>query len=149
MVQQLEQAAQSKTEFLLERQKQKIMIGSQAGESKPITTSEKTKTGGLDQIIVPNNPVHEIVGLEQMRARLEEWLPALDRVKEQGFHVVALDRRRQPYRPALEMRRNEFILLDGDPTTLEAGFLQPIRYHLTLWAYQVVRCDKGQSTIWN
>lgn len=119
-------------------------------DSSPVQSTEKKQSSNLSEILTPSDLAKEIAGLKQMLARLEAWLPALNQVKDQGFHVVVLDRRRQSYRPALEAHRNETILLDhGQPSGLKAGFLQPTRYHLTLWAYLVVRSDTGQSVIWN
>lgn len=104
---------------------------------------QKSLTERFGSAITPDRPTEEIAGLRLMATRLHVLISALKEVKDQGFHVVVLDRRRQPDRPALESRRYE--LADGQA----AGALQPLKYHLTLWAYMIVRSDKGQSTIWN
>lgn len=146
---QLEQAVQCKIERLLERQKLLRTNGRQVGQSKSVTSLEAAGDSSLSRLITPDYPVYEIAGLKQMQSRLAVWLPALDGVKDQGFCSTVLDRRRQPCYPALEMRRNEPVLIGGDPNALEAGFLLPVRYHLTLWAYLVGRSERGQSPIWN
>ena len=146
---QLEQAVEYKIERLLERQKSLSTNGGQVGQLEPVTPLEEAGTGNLGRLITPGYPVYEITGLKQMQTRLGVWLPALDGAKDQGFHSAILDRRRQPYRPALEMRRNDSVLVDGEPSALKAGFLLPVQYHLTLWAYLVSRSESGQSPIWN
>lgn len=103
----------------------------------------------LEKIFTPNRLVTEKSGVQKMLARLEWLVPAMEQVKEQGFHVVVSDRRRQPERPNLEARRNQPIHFKGQPTAIPAGFLYPQKYHLTLWAYLIVRSDAGQSPIWN
>ena len=110
---------------------------------------EQTAADRLQAVLSPNKPVEEIAGLRKMLARLQLLISTLERVKDQGFHVVARNRRRQPKRPALEARREELILQDGQPTALAAGFLQPPSYHSTLWSYVVVRGSAGQSAVWN
>jgi hypothetical protein len=108
-----------------------------------------TLAGQLKEALAPNHPVSEMGGSVRMLFRLQVWLAALKRVKNEGFHVIVYDRYRRPDRPALEARRNEPILQNGPLTALLAGFLQPPRYHLTLWAYLVVRSGSSQSRIWN
>jgi hypothetical protein len=103
----------------------------------------------LEEILTPNRLVTEKRGVQKMLARLERLIPAMEQVKDQGFHVVVYDRRRQPERPNLEARRNQPIHFEDQPTVIPAGFLYPPKYHLTLWTYLVVRSDAGQSTIWN
>jgi hypothetical protein len=103
----------------------------------------------LEKILTPNWQVTEKKGVQKMQARLERLVPALEQVKDRGFHVVVNDRRRQPARPNLEARRNQPIHFEGQPIAIPAGFLYPPKYHLTLWAYLVVRSDAGQSSIWN
>lgn len=112
-------------------------------------TSPDNTADRLAEILAPDQPTAEIAGLRTMAARLQRLISALEAVKDQGFHVVVFDRRRQPARPAVEARRNEPIHRDGEPTALPAGFLQPLTYHATLWSYVVARSDRGQSTIWN
>lgn len=103
----------------------------------------------LEKILTPNLLMTEKGGIQKMLARLERLVPALEHVKEQGFHVVVSDRRRQPQHPNLESRRTQSIHFKGQPTAIPAGFLYPPKHHLTLWAYLVVRSDAGQSSIWN
>jgi hypothetical protein len=110
---------------------------------------EQTAVDGLARILSPDHPIQEIAGARKMVARLRKLVTALGRVKDVGFHVTVRDRRRQPRHPALEARRNEPIMIDGKSGQIQAGFFQPPDFHLTLWAYLVVRSDGGQSTIWN
>ncbi|MBE7553353.1 MAG: hypothetical protein HS126_19960 [Anaerolineales bacterium] len=112
-------------------------------------SAEPTTASRLKEAFAPNHPVSEMAGSVRMLWRLQLWLAALKRVKKQGFHVIVYDRFRRPDRPTLEARRNEPILQNGQLTVLPAGFLQPPRYHLTLWAYLVVRSGHSQSRIWN
>lgn len=112
-------------------------------------SAKSTLTSRLKEISSLHDPAAKIPGLLEMLDRLQVWLAALEKVKARGFHVVVCDRYRQPDRPAVEARRNEPIWCDGQPTTLPAGFLQPAKHHLTLWAYLVARSDQGQATIWN
>lgn len=149
----LEKATVKKLICLLEREKQLVEARHNTNtlqvESAPVDSGQAQFKNKLEQFLIPQNSFHEIAGLKKMLTRLEQWLPALNQVKEQGFHVIALDRRRQPYRPALEARRYDPILLDGTASALQAGYLQPIRHHQTLWAYLIVRSDTGQSVLWN
>ncbi len=112
-------------------------------------TSPESVPERLAGTLTPNQPTAEIAGLRTMAARLQTLISALEVVKDQGFHVVVYNRRRQPIRPAVEARRNDPIVRDGEPTALPAGFLQPLTYHATLWVYLIARSDRGQSTIWN
>jgi hypothetical protein len=103
----------------------------------------------LELIVSPHNPFEEIPGLKKMLTELRGLTYALKAVKDQGFGVIVIDRQPHPNHPALEARRHDPIILNGKPSQLTAGFLQPVSYHATLWTYQVVRSDAGQSTIWN
>lgn len=103
----------------------------------------------LETLLASPTSGHEIAGLKTMLARLQALVSALAAVKDRGFHVVVQDRRRQPAHPALEARRDEPVQLDDRPTTWQAGLLFPPKYHLTLWAYQIGRSDRGQSAVWN
>ncbi len=114
-----------------------------------VKSAEETVANRLAETISPHQPADEISGLRKMVSRLQTLMSGLEKVKDHGIHVVIQDRRRQPARPALEARRNEPIFSDTQPKALPAGFLLPTRHHATLWAYVVVRSDKGQSTIWN
>jgi hypothetical protein len=133
-----ESIAAGETETLLEAVEQFL------AESKM-----ERPAGRLAEILSPDKPAGEINGLRNILTRLQNLIPALEMVKDQGFHVVVDDRQRQPDRPALEARRHEPILLDGKPSSLAAGFLQPAKSHLTLWNYLVVRSDHGQAMAWN
>jgi hypothetical protein len=150
----LEQETRQKLARLTEMEEQPLTESEIPGlledtEQILVESSERTVASRLESILSPNKPVEEITGLSKMLVRLRVWISALKKIKDQGMHVVVYDRRRQPYRPALKARRNEPILQDGKQSTLTAGFLLPAKYHLTLWAYLVVRSDDGQSTIWN
>ena len=112
-------------------------------------TPSETVTSRIENILSPNQPTAEVGGLRRMLARLQAWLPALESAKEQGFQVVVQDRQRQPARPALAARKNEVIWQETGRDDLKAGFLFPVKHHLTLWAYLVCRSDQGQSLIWN
>ncbi len=114
-----------------------------------IKPSPQTVAGRLEIVLSPNQPVKKIAGVSTMLARLQILILALNKVKDQGFRVVVRNKRRQPARPTLEARRNEPIRPEGQQSTLTAGFLLPAKYHLTLWAYLLVRSDNGQSTVWN
>lgn len=103
----------------------------------------------LETILSPAIPGHEMAGLKTMLARLHHLLPALAAVKDSGFHTVVQNRWRQPAHPALEGRRDEPVQQEGQPTKFRAGMLLPIKYHLTLWAYLIVRNDQGHSPVWN
>jgi len=109
----------------------------------------QTVDARLEAILSPQTPGHEIAGLKTMLARMQVFVPALAAVKDNGFHVVVQDKRRQPAHPALEARRGQPVQLDGEPATFPAGFLFPPKYHLTLWTYLIVRSDHGQSAVWN
>jgi hypothetical protein len=114
--------------------------------------SENSKMAVLDrleEILKPNQEGDEKVGLQKMLSRLEVSMAALVKVKDQGFHVVVVSRKRQPSRPALEAQRYKPIVHQGQPTDLAAGFLLPASYHLTLWTYVIARSDGGQATVWN
>jgi hypothetical protein len=111
--------------------------------------SSQTVLDRLEQILTPSRSFDETDGLKTMLDRLEETMAALAAVKDRGFRVAVLNRRRQPHRPALAARRNRPIMHNGQPTDLNAGFLLPDSYHLTLWAYQIKRNEQGQSAIWN
>jgi len=112
-------------------------------------SSSQTVLNRLEQILTPNRSSDEKAGLQTILDRLEGTMTALAAVKDRGFRVVVLNRRRQPQRPVLEAQRHRPIIHDGQPTGLNAGFLLPDSYHLTLWAYQIGRNDRGQSVIWN
>lgn len=132
--------SQAETEELVESVEQLL-----AQPFEPVSTGDR-----LEEMVAPNQVTDEIAGLRTMLGRLQVLIPALERVKESGFHVVVLDRRRQPAQPALETRRNELIQNNGGPTgDVPGGFLLPARYHLTLWNYLVARNDGGQSAVWN
>jgi hypothetical protein len=102
---------------------------------------DQTTRDRLAGLLSPNHPVTEITGAQSMLNRLHKLLPALAEVKDRGFRVVVRDRQRQAARPTLAASRRQPIL--------PAGFLAPVRYHLTLWDYLVVRGDSAQSTVWN
>lgn len=112
-------------------------------------SAQPTVVSPLKEALFRHDPQAKIPGLLEMLNQLQVWLTALEKIKHCGFHVIAYDRHRQLARPALEAQRNEPIWWNGQPTTLPAGFLQPAKHHLTLWAYLVARSDQGQSTIWN
>lgn len=109
----------------------------------------QTTATRLEALLRPSTAGQEAAGLKRMVARLQLLVPALAAVKDQGFQVVVAEKRRQPARPALEARRTEPVRLDEQPTAVPAGFLLPPQYHLTLWAYRIVRSDHGQSAVWN
>lgn len=120
------------------------------GESAPAAaTSDQQVADRLKQLLTPADPLQEMAGLVRQLARLLRLLHSLRAAKEQGFSVVVYERRCLPRRPALEVRRNEPILLAGRPTGLPAGFLLPPATHRTLWAYRLVRSERGQSAVWN
>ncbi len=112
-------------------------------------SGEQTVADRLADLLSPDVPGKEIVGLGKMLARLQRLMAGLDTVKERGFKVVVIDRRRQPVRPGLEARRDETPPIEGQFGELPAGFLCPPRYHHTLWAYLVRKSEGGQSVIWN
>lgn len=161
------QVLQQACEWLhfLERQARQKVAGLIALKEQPLTDhdidrlledigeflaeSAEPTTTRLKEALAPNHPVSEIAGSIRVLFRLQVWLAALKRVKNQGFRVIVCDRYRHPDRPALEARRNEPIWQDGQLTPLPAGFLQPPKYHLTLWAYLLVRSGSRQSRIWN
>ena len=111
--------------------------------------ASSTVVDRLESQLAPDRPAAQVAGLSLMVKRFLVWLPALEKVKNQGFRVVVFDRSRQPDRPALEARRHEAIGHDKQPDGLMAGFLLPRRYHLTLWAYLVGRSGVGQAAVWN
>ncbi|GIK38627.1 MAG: hypothetical protein BroJett011_24600 [Chloroflexota bacterium] len=150
----------------LERQTRQKVAGLMALKEQPLTehdidrlledigeflakSVEPTTASRLREALAPNHPVSEMAGSIKMLFRLQVWLAALKRVKKQGFHIIVYDRYRRPDRPTLEARRNEPVLQNGQVTALPAGFLQPPRYHLTQWAYLVIRSSRCQSRIWN
>ncbi|HMQ51024.1 MAG TPA: hypothetical protein PKD98_02930 [Anaerolineae bacterium] len=136
----LEQEAISESEAL------KLVAELEQALAQPVPPTTVTR---LETILSGPTPSHELAGLKTSLARLQGLMPALAAVKDQGFHVVAQDRRRQPAYPALEARRDELIQRDGQPTEFRAGLLLPPRYHLTLWAYLIVRSEQAQSPVWN
>jgi len=112
-------------------------------------SQEQTPANRLTCILSPNHAVQEIAGTAKMVTRLQKLVTAMDKVKDEGFHVTVRDKRRKPMRPALEAKRNEAVGENGQSDSLPAGFLMPTNYHLTLWTYLVARGDAGQSAIWN
>ncbi len=114
-----------------------------AGSSGPVAADR------LDVILSPGRPFDEVVGSGRMLARLRVLVKALAQVKDTGLHVVVTEGYRQPARPALTARHADPILWDGQPSGLTAGFLQPLKLHLTLWAYRLTHSSNGQSAVWN
>ena len=151
MLMELEQQTFQKLRRLLELEDQPISEAETAEliESVEQLLAEPGTGDRLEEMLSPNQATDEIAGLRKMLSRLQVLIPALEKVKESGFHVVVHDRRRQPARPALESRRNEALNNNGKAGDLPGGFLMPPAYHLTLWNYLVVRSDSGQSTVWN
>ena len=94
----------------------------------------QTVSDRLDSILSPAGPTQEIAGLGKMVSRLQSVMVALNKVKDRGFKVVVVDRRRQLKRPAAVAGPSSAALVE---------------YHLTLWTYRLVRSDQGQSAIWN
>lgn len=111
--------------------------------------SAQTLLSRLEEMLRPQRAGDQKVGLQKMVGRLEKLMAALTMVKERGFRSSVYDRRRQPAYPALNARRNEPIMRNGQPSGLTAGFLLPVQYHLTLWSYVIIRDDHGQSRVWN
>ena len=112
-------------------------------------SQEQMLANRLACILSPNHAVQEIAGTGKILVRLNKQLAALERVKDEGFHVIVHDKRRVLMRPALEARRNEPIATVEQSGAPSVGFLWPPKYHLTLWTYLVVRGAAGQSAIWN
>lgn len=147
----LEQQTFQKLRRLLDLEDQPISEAetSELIENLEQLLAEPSTADRLEETLSSEQATEEIAGLRQMLARLQVLIPALEKVKESGFHVIVRDRRRQPVRPALEARRNDVIDNKGKGDDLPAGFLLPAAYHLTLWNYLVVRSDGGQSAVWN
>jgi len=110
---------------------------------------EQTVADRLANLLTPDDPIREIAEVGKMLVRLRRLTPALDRVKDRGFKVVVINRRRQPQRPNLAARRQQSVPVEGQPELTPARFLSPIGYHLTLWNYLVVRAEGRYSTVWN
>lgn len=147
----LEQQAFQKLRRLLDLEDQPISEAetTELIESLEQLLAEPTIADRLEESLASNQAVEEIIGLRKMLARLQVLIPALEKVKGSGFHVVVRDRRRQHVRPGLETRRTEIIDNKGTGDNLPAGFLLPAAHHLTLWNYLVVRSDGDQSAVWN
>lgn len=150
MLQELEQYQRQKLAGLIQLRDQPLDDSEIPGllaqvEQELAEATEQTTHNRLVSLLSADQPIGEITAVQQMLDRLHKLLPALAEVKDRGFRVVVWDRRRQATRPDLEARRTQSVLPEGLP----AGFLLPVRYHLTLWDYLIIRGDSAQSAVWN
>ena len=140
LLKKLEQETRQKVSSLIEVEQQPLSVDATAGVlevAEQILTqpSRQSKADRLADILSPDQPGQEISGKSKMLARLQVLIPALEKVKDKGYHVVVFDKRRKPIRR---------------PANQETAVgLMPVQYHLTLWSYLVVRSDNGQSAGWN
>jgi hypothetical protein len=113
-----------------------------------LTRVEDILTGPTQSVVIgpparllsPDVPTRKLAGLCRILSRLQKITVALGNVKDQGFKVVVIERRRQPKRP---------VPMAGQPGDEQFSLIAPVDYHLTLWIYRVVRSDLGQSAVWN
>jgi hypothetical protein len=140
LLKKLEQETRQKVSSLIEVEQQSLTVDATAGVlevAEQILTqpSRQSKADRLADILSPDQPGQEISGKSKMLARLQVLIPALEKVKDKGYHVVVFDKRRKPIRRPANQET--------------AAGLMPVQYHLTLWSYLVVRNDNGQSAGWN
>jgi hypothetical protein len=154
LLEELFEATQKKFDQRLQQQEQPFSdseIPDLVAEVEEILTSrvEQTVAERLAFLLSPHDPTREIVGLGKMLARLRRVMAELNIVKDGGFKIAIIHRRRQPQRPGLNCPHNESVPAEEQSGDIPADFLIPGQYHLTLWAYVLAKSEGEAFVAWN